>query len=94
MEELDDLIREQPERGWPLALTLCERLTPDEEAVALLAAGPLENLLSEHGPSFIDRVEARAATDEKLNHLLGGVWRLSMSGDVWARVQRMRRVVW
>ena len=64
------------------------------EAFSLLAAGPLEDLLSEHGPVFIDRLEQEATASKRFDHLLGGVWRLSMTDDVWNRVQKARSAVW
>jgi len=37
----------------------------------VLAASPLEDLVSEHGPGFIDRVEQRALENRKFRPLLG-----------------------
>jgi hypothetical protein len=65
-----------------------------DKAVASLAAGPLEDLLSHCGPDYIDRVEKLARQDRKFNRLLGGVWRLAMTDDVWRRVQAVRLEVW
>jgi hypothetical protein len=62
--------------------------------MALLAAGPLEDLLAHHGELWIDRVEAQAQADPKFNYLLGGVWQNQMTEDVWQRVQAVRRDVW
>src|SRR5262245_31590478 len=42
-----------------------------EDQTALLAAGPLENLMVEHGAIFIDRVEEKAKASKRFNHLLG-----------------------
>src|SRR5208282_1055134 len=75
--ELDDLVRDEPERAWRIILVLSEQ-SPDEEFESILAAGPIENLLVEHGPAFIERVEQRATTDPKFNHVLGGVWKSEM----------------
>ena len=83
---LINLPHEDPERAWAIILEILQR-QPPEEALGLLAAGPLEDLLSEHGPAFIERVEARARDDPAFKDLLRGVWRLSMSDEIWARVQ-------
>lgn len=91
--ELDDMVRDDPERAWPIILHLCEQ-SPNEEFESILAAGPMENLLSQHGPAFIERVELEAARNPRFNHLLGGVWRFEMTDDVWQRVQRIRRETW
>jgi len=69
-----DACTEEPELGWSAIQEILKRNLPDED-MADLAAGPLETLLAWHGTAFIDRVEQRAATDTRFNHLLGGVWR-------------------
>lgn len=55
--------------------------------VANLSAGPLEDLLSNFGPQIIEAVEVEARSNSQFASLLGGVWRNSMTDDVWARVQ-------
>jgi hypothetical protein len=49
----------------------------------------VEDLLSQHGPSFIDRVEHEARSNPKFAYLLGGVWRLEITDEVWQRVQKV-----
>jgi hypothetical protein len=62
--------------------------------IAILAAGPLEDLLATVGPKYIDRVEQLARRDPKFNWLLGGVWKNNMTDEVWERVQAIRLNVW
>src|SRR6476646_10358489 len=77
-----DVVHEEPEVAWPAILQILEReLTEDQ--IAVLAAGPLEDLLALHGPEFIDRVESEAARNPRLNHLLGGVWQNRMLQEIW-----------
>jgi hypothetical protein len=52
-----------------------------------LAAGPLEDLLDEHGFEFIDRVETLVQANPKFRLLLGGVWRSGIDQAVWDRIQ-------
>jgi hypothetical protein len=52
-----------------------------------LAAGPLEDLLSAHGPAYIERIEAEARSNPLFASLLGGVWQSDIRDDIWARVQ-------
>jgi hypothetical protein len=88
MEPVDDA-REDPERAWNFILLALE--TPIcEPHLGVLAAGPLEDLLSHHGVDFIDRVEAEAKSNSKFAHLLGGVWQFQMTDEVWCRVQNVR----
>ena len=65
-----------------------------DEVSAILAAGPVEDLLAKQGPEFIERVEELARKDPRFNYLLGGVWRNTMTDDVWQRVQAARHHVW
>src|SRR5437868_1646945 len=72
-DELDDVVREEPERAWPIILSLI-RPSPSNRFLAIVAAGPLENLLCDHGAAFIDRVEHLAEQDRHFRHALAGVW--------------------
>jgi hypothetical protein len=88
-----DAVREVPETVWPAILKIVEHELTDEQIV-LLAAGPMEDLLADHGAQFIERVEAEAERNPRLNYLLGGVWRSSMKEDIWERVQKARKEAW
>ncbi|GAB3035591.1 hypothetical protein GCM10027285_18490 [Oleiagrimonas citrea] len=84
--ELSDLASDDPEKAWECILYA----VPDtrfSDHLGLLAAGVLKNLLSYHGPDFIDRVEHQAKVDPKFAWTLGGVWRFQMSDEIWHRVQ-------
>ena len=52
----------EPERAWPVILALIEA-APNEEALAFVAAGPLEDLIQSHGDDFADRIIERARRD-------------------------------
>ncbi len=78
---------------WNFVLAAYKRDLSDK-VIAVLAAGPLEDLLAKQGAEFIDRVEHLARKDPKFNYLLGGVWRSSMTDEVWGRVQKIRNHVW
>lgn len=57
------------------------------EDVAYLAAGAVENMIVQHGPYVIDRIERLATTSAKFTYLLSGVWGGSRTDpEVWARV--------
>ena len=57
----------------------------------MLAAGPMEDLLSYHGAEVIDRVEQRAAIDPKFKELLGGAWQLMTPDEIWHRVEKLAK---
>jgi hypothetical protein len=77
-----------PDEWWDLVLEMV-RLAPDD-CLPHVAAGPLETLLSRYGDEVIDRVEAEARTDPRFARTLRGVYRLTMSEQVWGRVLSVR----
>ena len=72
-EALNLWIATDPERAWSFILLLIER-APTEHALDCVAAGPMEDLLTAHGETFIDRVEHAAKTDQRFKRCLGNVW--------------------
>jgi hypothetical protein len=92
-EVIDWSLERRGELLWQFIVAAYKRDLPDK-IVALLAAGPLEDLLAKQGPEFIERVEELARRDPKFNYLLGGVWRNTMTDEIWQRVQAARLHVW
>ena len=87
--DLDDM----HEQLWRFVQS-CYKKEMSPRVWAVLAAGPVEDLLAHYGPGYIDRVEDLAGKDPKFRDLLGGVWRNAMTDDVWDRVTRTRDGVW
>lgn len=89
----DDLTRDHPALGLVAtiaALAACE--TPED--VAVVAAGPLEDLIAGHGATLIDEIEARAARSPRFAYALTGVWPQGKAGTLlWARIEAARRDV-
>ncbi len=79
---------ENPEVGFELVLNILRR-KPTIEIIEVLAAGPLEQLLSNHGELVIEWVEKEAKSNKEFAGLLGGVWQNAMSEDIWNRVQSL-----
>jgi uncharacterized protein DUF6869 len=90
---LDWEMEGEAENLWAFVLAAYKRNISDE-VIAVLAAGPLEDLLSKNGASFIGRVEELASRDEKFRFLLGGVWQNAMPDDIWRRVEAAREERW
>jgi hypothetical protein len=88
-DEVDDLCTTSPNEAWEFILSVWKE---DQSNVIAenLSAGPLEDLLSMHGETVIDRVEDMARKDPSFAFLLGGVWRNKMSEAVWSRVMAIR----
>ncbi|MEP6994935.1 MAG: DUF6869 domain-containing protein [Acidobacteriota bacterium] len=86
-ELLVHLTEDEPEVAWELVLGLLERAT-DDESLGWISAGPLEDLLCEHGLELVDHVEARAGSDPRFKKSLAGVGGSDrMDPDVYARVR-------
>ncbi|WP_257165577.1 DUF6869 domain-containing protein [Bradyrhizobium sp. SRS-191] len=86
-DALDALVRDQPEAAWPIIRQLW-MLAQSDRMLALIAAGPVEDLLCLHGPDFIGRIEQLASQDAVVRKMLGAVWGQSrMADDVWRRLK-------
>ena len=72
-EQLDALLRSSPEEGWAAVLSLIT-LADSDWRLACVAAGPLEDLLSQEPERFKDRVDECARRDPKFRRCLSGVW--------------------
>lgn len=66
---------------------------PSDKVIAILAAGPLEDLIHECGEQVIDDIEKLARQNPKFRHLLGGVWE-SSTPEIWSRIEACRGEVW
>jgi hypothetical protein len=88
-ERIHDLVHEDPEALWmllPRIVVGCD----DDLMLAYVAASPLEELICDHGPRFIDRIEAEAAVNPRFLRALTGVWgRSVMAPDVAARLDAL-----
>ncbi|WP_423221938.1 DUF6869 domain-containing protein [Ideonella margarita] len=87
-DEFDWVVRKHPEHAWQsIVATVSDPRA--EPFLGVLAAGPMEDLLGYHGPSFIERVEVEARRNPQFAWMLGGVWQCQMSDEIWARVQKV-----
>ncbi|WP_315741832.1 MULTISPECIES: DUF6869 domain-containing protein [unclassified Bradyrhizobium] len=85
--QLDNLVSDQPEAAWPIIQQLWA-LDHTNSMLAIIAAGPVEDLLCRHGPEFIERIEQLARQDPIVKKMLGAVWgRNRMPEDVWRRLK-------
>jgi uncharacterized protein DUF6869 len=88
-EELQRLAEEEgPDAVWPLLTELVQQASSG--AIGSLGAGLLEDLLREHGPAVIDRIEHMAAESAKFRRCLSHVWPVEMADGIWARVVKAR----
>ena len=72
-DALDNLCRDSPEKAWLVVAALVEA-ADTEELLGAVGAGPLEDILSEHGATFVDRAETEAHTNTRFAAALRNVW--------------------
>ena len=58
---------------WELIVDVLS-LAPPPEVLEILAAGPLEDLIRNHGAEALSRIEKLAGEDTQFRELLRGVW--------------------
>jgi hypothetical protein len=72
-ESLSNLIDEDAALAWTIILELVHR-APSDGAFDIAAAGPLEDLIAQHGAEMIDAIEQQVQGDESLRQALLRVW--------------------
>ena len=82
-DEVDTLVLRDPEKGWEITRTLVNKALT-EEALAYIAAGPLEDLLNHHGAAVMVQIEQECLTNDHLSLALSGVW-IENENPVWQR---------
>ena len=85
-DEFYCIVKDDPDRAWEAILAVIAEPRANS-CVGILAAGPVEDLLSHHGARFIERVEVAARSNPNFASMLGGVWRSDMPEEIWARIQ-------
>ena len=65
-------------------------MDPPNKVLDVLAAGPLEDLIENHGEKIIDKIELLANRNPQFKKLLRGVWK-SSTPKVWARIKECRK---
>ncbi|QWT18389.1 hypothetical protein KPL74_11610 [Bacillus sp. NP157] len=83
-----ELTSQDPERCWRIVLAVLEKV--DDDGAWLLAnvgAGPLEDLLNQHGPVFIDRFVLQARRDRRFRAAAASIWPSSdVDAALWKRL--------
>lgn len=81
------LVEEAPETAFRVILAALPHFKADLE-IAQLAAGPLEDLVTQHGERMIDEIEREALSNERFRYLLSGIWgQAHVPPKVWHRIQ-------
>jgi len=86
---VDWLVAHDPGLAFDAVLTTLDLCTEPEQ-VAVLAAGPMEDLIHNHGATMIDRIVV-AAEAPRVQYMLSGVWEGDTPALLWARIDAARR---
>jgi hypothetical protein len=81
---VDHVCTDDPTRAIELIRALVSEAKNDEE-LAYVGAGPLEDLLRRQGPEAIALIEREAAADRRFRFALAGVWPSERHPEVWKR---------
>lgn len=73
VDELIDLAFHRPNMLWDLILRILQ-IDRSKEIVAAIGAGPLEDLMVQHGETFIDRIEQLAAVSPIFKEAMRHAW--------------------
>lgn len=80
------------EAQWQFILAAVSQAQSDDD-LGHIAAGPLEHLLGRHGSEFIGGVEQQAVQDLKFARAMTGVWKYTMTDEIWSRVETVKNSV-
>ncbi len=80
-----DLREDDPDKAIDLIVAIL-RIENNPRLLSLLAAGPLEDVIS---MATIDRIEREAAADKRFHDLLGGVWYYRAPEELKARLDAL-----
>jgi hypothetical protein len=89
IHEVFDLYGKLDDQGaLELILDLIEAANTEKD-LALIGAGPFEDMLVKHGPKIIDQVIELARKDLKVRTALSNVWQNNITDQVWQKVQHL-----
>jgi hypothetical protein len=83
---------EGSEITWELIQFVEDRLDHIDQFF-IFSAGPLEDLIANFGPQFIDRIETRWRQSQRFRVLIAGVWPQSNENtDIWKRIAKLQEL--
>ncbi|MFK2877429.1 DUF6869 domain-containing protein [Rhodanobacter hydrolyticus] len=90
-----ELPREEPQLCLESIITVLEHIQgSSSKLLAVLAAGPLEDLLAKNGSVVVDQVEVLARRSPEFRHLLNGVWDSGIHPEVLSKLAKYRNQRW
>jgi hypothetical protein len=92
-EKLTEMCDTAPETAWSVIQEIIA-LDHSDQILANVGAGPFEDLMGNHGPQFIDRVEMCSRSHPAFRRMLGIVWKTAISDEVWNRIKAIAPPSW
>jgi hypothetical protein len=91
-----ELPRENPELCLESIINVLSRIdgSSPNRLLAVLAAGPLEDLLAVNGHIVIEKIEALARCSSEFRLLLNGVWDRTIKPEVLSKLAKYRNQRW
>ena len=90
-----ELPREDPQLCLESIITVLGRIQgSSSKLLAVLAAGPLEDLLVENGSVVVDQVEVLARRSPEFRLLLNGAWDSRIHPEVLSKLAKYRNQRW
>lgn len=77
------------EESWEF-IQRVHKKNPSERVQEMLAASTIEDLLSDFGELYIDRVIEQSRNDPKFHYMIKGVWKNAMTDEVWNKLNEER----
>ena len=72
-EAVGEIVRgPSAEDAWDLVVTLVRRAS--DEQLGRIGAGPLEDMVNEHGPELVEWIEGQCQRDPRFKEALGRMW--------------------
>ncbi len=88
-DDFIDLANEDPEVAWECIMGVIETELTDK-ILANLAEGPMEDLLAEHGPKFIERIESISKENIVFARLIKQVWVEGISPQIQNNIRTIQ----
>ena len=91
-----ELPRKQPELCLAAILEVLSRIdvTTPNQLLAVLAAGPLEDLLNHNSEAVVEQVDLLARRDPGFRLLLNGVWDSGINPSILSKLAKYRGNPW
>jgi len=90
-EDLAELCESKPRDAWEVIVALVGAANT-EPLLEAIGAGPLQDLMTQHGEEYIAQVEKEAQENARFRRAMAGAWLDSDDTPVWAKFYQIAGV--